>query len=146
MRFVSVAWIFGAVWITATAGAPLTRFAKGLGASRFEFGVLAAIPFMATLLSLVGSFIIEKSGRRKELFLAGLYTQRLLWLVLAPVSLFVLHRCAPGHTGPALMVFLTLMFLQSAGWPTSFPLASAAGISTAAGNSASSPPSPPPAS
>jgi len=114
MRFVSVAWVFGAVWITATAGAPIARFAKGLGASRFEFGVLAAIPFLAALLSLPSSLLVEHFGRRKRLFLAGLYSQRLLWLVLAPISLFVLHHSRPGHTGPALMVFLALMFIQSA--------------------------------
>ena len=115
MRFISLAWVFGAVWITATAGAPLTLFAKGLGASRFEFGILAAMPFLATLLSLFGSALVEQYGHRKLIFLAGLFTQRLLWLVLAPISLFILHRSAPEHTGPALAVFLALMFLQSAG-------------------------------
>jgi MFS family permease len=114
MRFITVAWVFGAVWITATAGAPLTLFAQGLHASRFEFGLLAAMPFLATLLSLPGSALVEKFAHRKLIFLAGVYTQRLLWLVLAPVSLYVYH-CWPRHPEAALSVFLAMMFLQNAG-------------------------------
>ncbi len=115
LGFVSIAWVFGAVWITATGGAPLTLFAKGLHASRFEFGVLAAMPFLATLLSLPASALIERFGHRKLIFLIGNYTQRGLWLIIAPLSLLVLHKSVPGHTAPALAVFLSLMFLQSAG-------------------------------
>ena len=115
MRFATVAWIFGAVWITATAGAPLTLFARGLGATRFDFGVLAAMPFLATLVSFAGSALVERFGRRKLIFLIGLYTQRLLWLVLAPVSLYVFYKSSSGHARFALVIFLALMFLQSAG-------------------------------
>ncbi len=115
MRFVTLAWVFGAVWITATAGAPLTLFAKGLGASRFEFGLLAAIPGMASVLSLPGSALVERFGRRRLIFLVGLYVQRLLWLVLAPLSLWTLHGAGPNHPAMALHLLLGLMFLQSAG-------------------------------
>ena len=115
MRFVSVAWVFGAVWITATAGAPLALFAKGLHASRFEFGLLAAMPFVTTLLSPLGTLLVERFGRRRLIFLVGLFSQRLMWLVLAPVVLFMLHRSSPGHFSPALYLFLALMFLQNIG-------------------------------
>src|SRR5689334_14564449 len=52
LSLVNVAWLFGAVWVTATSGAPLTQFAKGLGASNFQFGLLSALPFIASLLSM----------------------------------------------------------------------------------------------
>ncbi len=115
MRFVSVAWLFGAVWSTATGGAPLALFAKGLGATRFEFGVLAAIPSVATLLGPVGTLLTELLRRRRIIFLVGLYSQRLLWFILAPLVLWVMHITPHGNRRPALLLFLALMFLQNVG-------------------------------
>ena len=60
MSLVPLAWVFGSAWAAATSGAALTRFAQGLGASEFQFGLLAALPFVASLLSMP----------------AGLYTSR----------------------------------------------------------------------
>src|ERR1019366_370831 len=83
LRLVTLGWVFGSVWMTATAGAPLTLFAKGLGASRFEFGVLGAIPYLAALLTFVGTVLTERIGRRRLIFLLGLYLQRLAWFPIA---------------------------------------------------------------
>ena len=52
MSLVTLAWVFGSAWAAATSGAALTRFAQGLGASEFQFGLLAALPFIAALLSM----------------------------------------------------------------------------------------------
>src|SRR5215213_2922495 len=76
MSLVTLAWIFGSVWMTATSGAPLTQFARSLGASNFQFGLLAALPFIASLLSLPASVLIDRTGQRKRIFLWGLYTRR----------------------------------------------------------------------
>jgi hypothetical protein len=51
MGLVTLAWIFGSAWQAATGGAALTRFAQGLGANEFPFGLRAALPFIASLLS-----------------------------------------------------------------------------------------------
>ena len=48
MGLVTVAWVFGSVWTVAISGTPLTLFARTLGASPFQFGLLAAIPFAAS--------------------------------------------------------------------------------------------------
>ena len=73
LAFVTVAWIFGSVWSTAISGAPLTIFAKTLGASRFEFGLLSALPFIASLASMPASWLTERTGARKRMFLLGNY-------------------------------------------------------------------------
>src|SRR5262245_59496370 len=75
LGLVTLAWLFGAVWITAVSGAPITMFAKHLGASEFQFGLLSALPFIASLLSLPASLLTERTGQRKKIFLYGLYTQ-----------------------------------------------------------------------
>src|SRR3954468_13666713 len=47
LSLVTVAWVFGSVWATATGGAPLTLFAQTLHASEFQFGLLSALPFIS---------------------------------------------------------------------------------------------------
>ncbi|HEV8292106.1 MAG TPA: hypothetical protein VGP94_09285, partial [Tepidisphaeraceae bacterium] len=39
-------WMFGSVWFSSMSGTPLTLYAKELGASQFQFGLLAALPFL----------------------------------------------------------------------------------------------------
>src|SRR5206468_10914357 len=64
LSLVTVAWVFGSVWATATGGAPLTQFAQSLGASAFQFGLLSALPFIASLVSMPASALIERTGQR----------------------------------------------------------------------------------
>src|SRR5437588_3970 len=61
LSMVTLAWVFGSVWATATAGAPLTIFASSLRASSFQFGLLAALPFIASLISMPASLLTERT-------------------------------------------------------------------------------------
>src|SRR5688572_6567799 len=96
---VTIAWMFGSVWLTATSGAPLTLFARGLRASEFEFGLLSALPFIASLLSLPASLATDRTGARKKIFLWGLMLQRLMWFPIALAPLLILVFVM--HTGQA---------------------------------------------
>jgi len=107
---VTLSWVFGSVWFTAISGAPLTLFAKGLAASKFEFGLLSALPFIASLASMPASWLTERTGQRKRMFLSGLYTQRLLWFPIALVPTWIAVRY--GATGWAMTIFLVLVFLM----------------------------------
>lgn len=80
---VTVAWMFGAVWFVAIAGAPFTKFASSLGATPWHFGLLAAMPYLATLVSLPASLWIDSSGSRKKIFMIALYVQRFTWFAIA---------------------------------------------------------------
>lgn len=115
LRFITLGWVFGAVWFNATGGAPLTLFAKGLNASPFQFGVLAALPFIASLISLPASLLIERTGWRKGIFLGALYFQRLMWFPLALVPLWIVSRHGAGAAGWAMWAFLGLFLLMHAG-------------------------------
>ena len=118
MKRITIAWLFGAIWANALAGAPLTLFAKQLGATNFEFGLLAAMPFFAALLSLPASLLADRSGRRSLLFFLGLYPNRLLWVVIAVVPPMLFH-----HYGSALAVavFLSLVFVINVGQAVGSP-------------------------
>lgn len=115
MGWVTLAWMFGAVWINTLAGAPLTVFATQLGATNFEFGLLAAMPFLAALLSLPASVLTDRSGQRSRIFFIGLYPNRLLWIAVAAVPPWVLAHYGQSGSALAVTVFLSLVFVINVG-------------------------------
>jgi hypothetical protein len=129
-------WMFGSVWSSSMSGTPLTLYAKQLGATPFQFGLLAALPFLASILSLPASMLIEATGQRKRIFMLGLYLQRFLWFVIAIVPLWILNKGGFQHAQLAMSVFLWLMLIMypatpsadrpgSRGWPIWCPIESA---------------------
>ena len=115
LEMVTLTWVFGSVWATAVSGAPLTRFASELGASPWQFGLLTAMPFLASLLSLPASLLIEHTGARKTFFLAGTYLNRLLWFAIALLPVWVVSRHGFAAAPHAVTWFLLLTFLMHAG-------------------------------
>jgi MFS family permease len=112
MALVTLSWVFGSVWATAIGGAPFSLFAKDLRASELQIGILAALPFLASLVSMPASLLTERTGQRKKIFLIGLYAQRLLWLPIALVPLWmVTHGVASSM---AVIVFMVLIFVMHA--------------------------------
>ncbi|HXE53958.1 MAG TPA: MFS transporter, partial [Tepidisphaeraceae bacterium] len=114
MGTVTLAWMFGSVWSATTTGEPLTLFAQKLGASNFQFGLLTALPFIASLMTVPGSLLIEATGDRKRLFLGSFYLQRSMWFVIALAPIWVLGHLGRGAGSGALSVFLWLMFFMYA--------------------------------
>src|SRR5437868_11713929 len=110
MVLAAVAWIFGSVWVNTTSGAPFTLFARGLGASDFEFGLLTAMPYIASLLSMPASLLIERTGQRKSIFLGGLYGMRLLWLPLAVGPYLIIRQFGFADARLAMLAFMPLYF------------------------------------
>ncbi|QOV90742.1 MFS transporter [Humisphaera borealis] len=111
---VTVAWMFGAIWFNVITGAPIVAFAKGLGASYFQFGLLAAIPYVAALFSLPGSLFAERHGGRKSIFLNAFYIQRGLCFGVAAVPVLLLWLKGSQGASVAVSVLLVLMFLMHA--------------------------------
>jgi MFS family permease len=115
LEIVTLSWVFGSVWQTTVTGVPLTRFAAELHASPWQFGLLTAMPFLAALLSLPASLIIEHTGARKLCFLGGVYLQRLLWFAIALWPLWVVSRHGLTQSPRAVFWFLVLTFVMHAG-------------------------------
>lgn len=72
---------------TLTGGIFLTGFALALGASELQIGLIAAMPALANIAQLAGSYLIERTGRRKRLCVGALTTSRLLWMLVLFVPL-----------------------------------------------------------
>lgn len=85
LRIITLAWGFGAVWMYATTGAARTQFGKTMGMSDAAFGIMAAIPNLGLLLQVIASYLIERYGNRKKLFLVAGTIHRLLWIVIASI-------------------------------------------------------------
>lgn len=115
MKIVTAAWFFGSVWVTATAGAPLALYAKSLNASEFQFGLLSALPFIASLASMPASVLTDRTGARKRIFLWGLYLQRLLWVPIAVLPLLVVWLYGTAASARAMSLFLILVLLMHMG-------------------------------
>ena len=111
----TLAWMFGNVWFAAISGSAFTLFAKSMNASPFQFGLFTALQYLAALVSLPASLLIERTGRRKQIFFMGHYFQRSMWFVLALVPYWIMTRYGVSHASLALNLFIPLLFLMYAG-------------------------------
>ncbi len=110
LRRVTVAWMFGSMWLYTIAGAAMTHFARGLGVTDAGFGLLAALPHMAALVQLPASFFLETAGKRKTRFILSAIISRVLWIVAAAIP----YVMAPWpQLWPAALVVILL-----AAWTT----------------------------
>lgn len=113
MRHIAWAWFFGAGWMALTSGTPLMRFGESMGLKqyRFTWGLLVAMPYVAMLFQLLGSYLVEKTGRRKRLFFVANLSHYLLWLLIALLP-FMFHH-VPLHV--SVVVVLAMYLGQSIG-------------------------------
>ena len=82
--------IFANTFATLTGGVFLTGFALQLGMSDFMIGLLAAMPFIATLFQIPISYSISKFGRRKQTAMWAALLARSIWLPVLLVAVFPL--------------------------------------------------------
>ncbi|MGQ9855082.1 MAG: hypothetical protein ACUVTG_16980, partial [Candidatus Oleimicrobiaceae bacterium] len=71
MRRITLAWFIGAGWMALASGAVFYRFAEQMGLNRvaFTWGLLSAMPFLATFFQIAGSLLAERTGRCRLIFL-----------------------------------------------------------------------------
>jgi MFS family permease len=116
LHILTVSWLFGSVYFSSTSGAPITLFAQALDATPFQFGLLSAMPFLATLLfSLPSSVIIDKTGSRRPVFFISHYAHRMLWIPIALIPLWLHEHAGAGGHQPALILFLLMIFMNYCG-------------------------------
>ena len=90
MRNITIAWIFGAMYIyITTIGSVRTKFAQLIGMPPFGFGVLSALPFLGALIQLPTSYFLARYGHRKRLLLITGIANRGLWVVIAAIPWFL---------------------------------------------------------
>lgn len=85
LDYVVLGITFGMVCMSITGGPALTGFARALGAGDFTYGVLMALPVIGGLMQIYASYILEKTRKRKTIFITFGIIQRLLWIPVALV-------------------------------------------------------------
>ena len=117
-----VAWIFGAGFLSITAGASLTSFlTKYLQTDDFTYGLIMAAGPAAVLFFFLGSYVNERSGRIKRNFLIFVTLHRLLWLGVAAIPLLLTDWPLPARAAVAgAIIFLSAAAANfgGAGWIT----------------------------
>ena len=112
MRTTTVAWMFGVVWLACVSGSHVKVFARMLGFNDFAFGLMAALPFLATFAQILASLLIERTGLLKFQFLQCATIHRLCWLAVAAIPL-VMPLPSTGATA-ALLLILAASSLMNA--------------------------------
>lgn len=112
LRIVTSAWLFGAVYFSVSTSPLLATYAKALGLTEFQFGLLGALPFLGTLVSLPASVLVDATGWRKSIFLWGLYAQRCTWLLIALLPLYLFPTGLGGAELDAALKSLAVLFLM----------------------------------
>lgn len=86
LRYIVLAWFFGAAFFAVTGGAAYASFLKQyLKLDDQTYGLIMACGPATTVFLLLGSYHVERTGRCKGPFLWWVTFHRLLWLALAAV-------------------------------------------------------------
>ncbi len=83
LRLLNRAWMLGTVWTYAISGAAMAQYALAVGMPDYAFGILAALPFLATFMQLPGSYLLERYGHRRTIVLWSFTLGRLMWICAA---------------------------------------------------------------
>lgn len=76
LRLVTAAWGLGIIWMTCISGSWMNTFRRMLGFDDFDFGLMQALPFVATFWNLASTILIERTGLRKYLFISCMVVSR----------------------------------------------------------------------
>jgi MFS family permease len=96
------------IHITICGGAFLTGFALLLGASDFELGLIAALPFVGQLFQFLGAYLEERLGERRRLTVLSAGLSRSLWILLAALPFMISLGTA------RLLIFLLVLGISQA--------------------------------
>ena len=105
--------IFATVFATLTSGVFLTGFAMYLGMNEFAIGLMAAIPYAATLFQLPVSIMVTRTGRRKGITIFNAACGRLTWLLILAVALLPLGSATVKITLVLILIFLSHAFVST---------------------------------
>ncbi|MGB4388741.1 MAG: MFS transporter [Caldicoprobacterales bacterium] len=99
----------GMVFFSTLNGAPFSGFVRSLGVGDFLYGVLMAFPVMGGLFQVLAAYLLERSGKRKKLFLLAGVIQR---ITIIPMVLFA--YTLPDDLKPLSIGLIMLMLSLSA--------------------------------
>ncbi len=85
LRLLIVGVMGGVIWGNITSGVAMAGYLKQLQASDFLYGLVFALSPIANAFQFVASYRMERTLKRKRMFLISGFAQRLIWLPFALV-------------------------------------------------------------
>ena len=89
MRHVTIAWMFGVVWMSCVTGSRQTIFVRCLGFAEWQLGLIPAIASAAMFVQFLAVILIERTGLRKYQFLYCGVAHRVVWVFIALIPVFL---------------------------------------------------------
>ena len=120
MRMVVIAGALCMAFVGLTGGAALSELAQSLGASDRFYGWLNAAPFVAMAVQLPVSWLIERTRRRKWMFISCVSAHRALWIPMALVPFLIpaTTEWRSVRLGALLITYVLSQVLAAVGVPT----------------------------
>jgi len=107
LKLAILAVAFGIVNFNILNGIAMAGYLRELGASDFVFGLLFAIGPMASPMQLVAAYVLERTRKRKAIFLSFGLVQRFVWLPFGLVPFFV----PLDHSNPQMRIIIAAVFM-----------------------------------
>ncbi|PYG90296.1 MFS transporter [Ruminiclostridium sufflavum DSM 19573] len=106
---ITAAVIFGKIFYVTINGAPFTGFLRELGANDLLYSIIAATPYLGGVLQIFASYALEKTGKRKMMFLISGYIHRLIWIPIVLIPVIIPKE----NKNVALMIITILIIIYS---------------------------------
>lgn len=106
LNLVVISIAFGMVFFTVINGPALTAYTRLLGAGDLVYSIIMAMPVLGGVFQVIGSFLIEKTGKRKTIMIVSGFIHRLLWIPVALVPVFI---PSSNHSLRILLIAVLLM-------------------------------------
>ncbi|MEI7904218.1 MAG: MFS transporter, partial [Candidatus Firestonebacteria bacterium] len=97
------------VWVASMSGPVATGYVLLLGASEFEFGLMASIGSLAGISAPVFSYFVDRFAKKKKLTLFACLPVRLIQFLMAAIPLLIFYKIMPNP----LLFYLALVVIMS---------------------------------
>lgn len=88
LNYLILSYSLGVTFILAVSGAPLTGFLRLLTKNDLTYSIIMAIPTLGAAFQIIGSFYIERTGKRWETFFFTCLVHRVIWIPMTLIPLF----------------------------------------------------------
>ncbi|MEN2983546.1 MAG: MFS transporter [Dictyoglomaceae bacterium] len=92
LNFVILGVCFGIVFFNTTVGTPIAGFAKELGFGDLLYAIMLALPVLGGAIQLYASMVLERTKKRKLIFLISGFLNRVPWFFIAILPLIISNR------------------------------------------------------
>ena len=114
LKLIILAIAFGTVCFNITGGVAMAGYLKFLGASDFTYGIILAVGPFTTLLQVFVSYLLERTRKRKLIFMIAGILQRTAWLPFGITPIIL------PMAGITLRIWMVLLFFMISACSTPF--------------------------